>query len=195
MCAMATAFGTSLSFALNVDTFSQRRLETSGSPDLDLFAMLVPLSKAYVAAAGTAWFLILVACITSGIQACNRARAGESCSFEPTASALGMAHGYQAVIPSTPSDRVPTMYDPRRPLRAGPQGFDKQNEEEQSLGKEGGQMGRRDSGMSDMGRHSSEMEKEITGPLNLENPHKVAQIRPPRPWSEGPRKMSGLHAM
>ncbi|KAH7378273.1 hypothetical protein BKA66DRAFT_610409 [Pyrenochaeta sp. MPI-SDFR-AT-0127] len=194
MCAMATAFGTSLSLAMSLNAFSNSRLDAVDSPELASFAMLMPLSKGYVLAAGIGWFLILVACIVATANACNRARAKESCSFEPTASALGMAHGYQAVIPNTPRDRVPTMYDPQRPLRAEPES--PKSDEEKGFANEGSQMGRRDSGLSEIGKTSIDVGKEITGLLSLEKPQKVLQIRPSRPWSEVPRKKDDhVHAM
>lgn len=191
---MVTAFGTSLSFVLSLNTFSKNYIDTFNSPELANFAMLMPLSKGYVLAAGIGWLLILIACIVATADACKRARAKESCSFEPTASALGMAHGYQAVIPNTPRDRVPTMYDPRMPLRAEPES--PKTDEEKSFAKEGSQMGRRDSAMSEIERASMDMGKEITGPLSLEKPQTVLQIRPSRPWSEVPKKREDrVHAL
>lgn len=186
MAAMATSFGTSLSFAFNLDAFSQNRLDASNSPELQTFVMLIPVSKGYVVAAGAGWFLLLIACIAAVISAINRARAKESCSFEPTASALGMAHGYQAVIPVTPRDRPPTMYDPRRPLRGEP--VASTGDEGKGFASKGVEMGRRDSGLSEMGKDWGDVEKQITGPLNLEKPDKVLQIRPSRSWSEAPRR-------
>ena len=90
MCAMAAALGVSLSFNMSLETFSKTRLDTATSPDLTKFAMLVDLSRGYTIAAGAGWFLFLVTFITATIDACRRAREKESCSFEPTASALGM---------------------------------------------------------------------------------------------------------
>ena len=195
MCSMASAFGTSLSFALNLIAFTEIRLNTAGSTDLMKFAMLVPLSKGYVVAAGTGGFLVLVACIASTVDACTRARAGESCSFEPTASALGMGHGYQAAIPNTPRDRIPTMYDPQRPAHTDSRKAPVEHDE-MGFANEGTEMGRRDSGLSEMGKVSYEVEKQITGPLGLEKPQRVLQIRPSRPWSEAPKKRDGtVHAL
>ncbi|KAJ4374950.1 hypothetical protein N0V83_002029 [Neocucurbitaria cava] len=194
MCAMATAFGTSLSFALSLVIFNEVPLNTTGSADLMNFAMLVPLSKGYVVAAGTGGFLVLVACIAATVDACTRARAKESCSFEPTASALGISHGYQATMPDTPRDRVPTMYDPRKPFHADP-GKAPVELDERGFANEGTQMGRRDSGLSEMGK-AYDYEDEITGPLSLEKPQRVLQIRPSRPWSETPRRRDNtVHAM
>ncbi|CAO2653947.1 Nn.00g106800.m01.CDS01 [Neocucurbitaria sp. VM-36] len=195
MCAMATAFGTSLSLALSLIAFTEIRLDTAGSADLMNFAMLVPLSKGYAVAAGAGGFLVLVACITSTVDACSRAKAKESCSFEPTASALGMSHGYQAVIPDTPRDRVPTMYDPQRPAHTDSRKAPSEHDE-MGFAKEGTEMGRRDSGLSEMGKVSYEVEKQITGPLDLDKPQRVLQIRPSRPWSEAPKRRDGtVHAM
>ena len=194
-CAMATAFGTSLSFAMSLNVFSDTRLDTASSADLIAFAMLVPLSKGYVVAAGTGGFLVLVTFIAAMVDACTRARAKESCSFEPTASALGISHGYQAVVPNTPRDRVPTMYDPRRALDADPEKLSGEHDK-MGFASEGTSMGRRDSGLSEMGKMWLGVDEEITGPLNLEKPHRVLQIRPSRPWSEMPRKRdTGIHAM
>ncbi|KAF1848653.1 uncharacterized protein K460DRAFT_364648 [Cucurbitaria berberidis CBS 394.84] len=195
MCAMATAFGTSLSFALSLNVFSETRLDTAGSSDLTKFAMLVPLSKGYVVAAGTGGFLVLVTCLVATVEVCNRVRAKESCSFEPTASALGMGHGYQAIAPQVSRDRVPTMYDPRMPLRRDLERTSIEHDEA-GFASEGIEMGRRESGLSEMGKVSVEFEKEITGPLSLEKPQRVLQIRPSRPWSEAPKKRDdSVHAI
>ncbi|RAR01457.1 PC4-like protein [Stemphylium lycopersici] len=116
MCAMGAALGVSLSFTLDLDTFSKNRLDAGTSPELTTFSMVVDLSRGYAISAGAGWFLFLVTFIMATIDACSRAREKESCSFEPTASALGMAHGYAAIVPPPSRSHVPTMYDPQVPL-------------------------------------------------------------------------------
>ena len=193
MCAMAAALGVSLSFNMSLETFSKTRLDTATSPDLTKFAMLVDLSRGYTIAAGAGWFLFLVTFITATIDACRRAREKESCSFEPTASALGMGHGYAAVVPPPSRSRVPTMYDPRIPSTL----FEQNAYGRASVGKDI-EMGRADSVLSQEGRISYEFEKEISGPLSLEKPSKVQQMRPSRPWSEAHAVQNGdgvIHAM
>jgi hypothetical protein len=201
---MAASFGTALSFSLNLNAFSATPLDASTSVDLMNFTILVDLSKGYAIAAGTGGLLFLITCIMATADACNRAREKESCSFEPTASALGMGYGYAAItVPPTSRSRVPTMYDPRLPLR-----FD--DSEEKKLERNGTQekdpaikdveTGRADSVVSQEGRISFEFEKEIIGPLSLEKPERVLQIRPSRPWSELPvtrkvRMDDGIHAI
>jgi hypothetical protein len=185
MCAMATAFGTSLSFALTVDSFSAKLLNTANSSDLSMFSMLVPLSKAYVVAAGTGLFLVLIDFIVATFDACNRIRAKETCSFEPTASALGMGHGNEAIAPMEVRSRVPTMYDPRRPVQEAQQGIiEEADKEEKGLVKAGGQIARRDSTLSHDSKGTKEMDMGITGPLALMKPEEVLRTRPARPWSE-----------
>jgi hypothetical protein len=201
MCAMATSFGTALSFTLSLNVFGETRLNASTSADLMTFAMLVDLSRGYAIAAGVGGLLFLVACLMATVAASNRAGDKESCSFEPTASALGMGYGYAAItVPPTSSSRVPTMYDPRLPLPY---------DEENNLGESGAQekesatkdvkTGRADSVVSEEGRISLELEKETTGPLSLEKLERVLLIRPSRPWSELPAATKvvaeGVHAI
>jgi hypothetical protein len=198
---MATSFGTALSFTLSLNSFDVTRLDASTSSNLMTFATLVDLSKGYTIAAGVGGLLFLIACTMATANACARAREKESCSFEPTASALGMGHEYSAItVPPTSRSRVPTMYDPRLPLR-----FDENDkpertgaQEKESMSKDV-EMGRSDSLVSEEGRMSFESEKEITGPPSLEKPGMVLQIRPSRPWSELPamkRKVDeGVHAL
>jgi hypothetical protein len=188
MCAMATSFGTALSFTLSLNAFSKTPLNASTSPDLMTFAMLLDLSKGYAIAACLGGLFFLIACIMATADACNRAREKESCYFEPTASALGMGHGYAAItVPPTSRNRIPTIYDPRLPLR-----FDEEKEpertgtQEKESASKNVEMGRSDSVVSEEGGISFEFEKEITGPLSLEKPGRVLQIRPSRPWSELP---------
>jgi len=199
MCAMATAFGTSLSFALTMDSFTAKLLNTGNSSDLSMFTMLVALSKAYVVAAGTGLFLVLVAFIVATVDACNRIRAKETCSFEPTASALGMGHGHEAIAPMEVRSRVPTMYDPRTPFQEAQQGIiEEADEEEKDLAKAGGQTARRDSALSHDSKGSKEIDMGIiTGPLALMKPAEVLQTRPARPWSErSPKRRDDvIHAM
>ena len=179
MCAMATAFGTSLSFDISLENFSGPRLDTATSPDLATFAMLVDLSRGYTIAAGAGWLLFLITFITATMDACRRAREKESCSFEPTASALGMGHDYAAVVPPPSRSRVPSMYDPRIPSM-----FIEQNAQgRQSVGKDV-ELGRADSLLSQEGRISYAFDEQIFEPLSLEKTQKVQQMRPSRPWSE-----------
>jgi hypothetical protein len=193
MCAMAATLGMSFSFNMSLETFSETRLDTATSPDLMTFAMLVDLSRGYTVAAGAGWFLVLITFVTATIDACRRAREKESCSFEPTASALGMGHGYAAVVPPASRSRVPTMYDPRIPSTL----VEYNAHGRASVGKDIG-MERADSVLSQEGRISYEIEKEISGPLSLEKPSKVQQMRPSRPWSEVHTAQSAdevIHAM
>jgi hypothetical protein len=176
MCAMATAFGTSLSFTYTLDPFSKKRLDTVDSPDLMMFGMLVDLSRGYVITACAGWFLSLCACITAAVEACSRARAKESCSFEPTASALGMGYGYAAIVPPAVRSRVPSIYDPQLPLDdLSPKAS---HENEKGLtGKDLG-MGRADSVVSEEGGMSFSSEKNMTT-----KPDKALHVRPTKPWS------------
>ncbi|KAF1836396.1 hypothetical protein BDW02DRAFT_521314 [Decorospora gaudefroyi] len=205
MCAMATSFGTSLSFALSLNAFSETNLDAVTSSDLMMFSMLVDLSKAYAVAAGVGGIFFLVACILALMDARSRAREKESCSFEPTASALGMGHGYAAIVPPASRSRVPTMYDPRLPFDLGNENALETDveQEKKPAGKDSGS-GRADSVVSEEGKISFEFEKEkekvVTGPINPEQSCRVLQIRPSRPWSERPvtEKVDGgvvLHAM
>jgi hypothetical protein len=199
-CAMAASFGTALSFTSILNTFSPSRLDASTSTDLMYFAMLVDLSRGYAIAAGAGGLLFLIACIIATLDTCNHARERESYSFRPTASALGMGFGYAAIaVPPISRSRIPTMYDPRLPLR-----FDEVKERNSTQGSESAikdiEMGRADLNESEDRRISIEFEKEqdITGPLSLAKPDRVLQIRPLRPWSELPVRRTvddGIHAI
>jgi hypothetical protein len=200
MCAMAASSGIALSITLSLDAISETHLDASTSLDLMNFAMLDDLSRGYAMVAGAGALLFLSACIVVTMAAFSRARKTESCTFEPTASALGMGYEYAAItVPPTSRSRIPTMYDPRLPLR-----FDEDKErkviQEKGLASKDVKIERADSAASEEGRISSDFEKEteVTGPLSLEKPDRVLQIRPSRPWSELPvtRKVDdGIHAI
>jgi hypothetical protein len=173
---MATAFGTSLSFTYSVDAFSKKRLDTVDSSELMMFGMLVDLSRGYVISACAGWFLSLCACITATVEACSRARAKESCSFEPTASALGMGYGHAAIIPPEMRSRVPSIYDPQLPLDDfSPKAS---HENEKGLARKDLEMGRTDSVISEGGSMSFASKRNMTT-----SPEKALHVRPTKPWS------------
>lgn len=82
-----------------------------------------------------------------------------------------------------PRTTIPTLYDPGKPIPEA--SAQPQREEEKGFANSGAEMGRRDSGLSDS---SKESEKKISGPLSLEKPATVQQMRPARPWSEAPKR-------
>jgi hypothetical protein len=172
------------------------RLETADSADLTMFSMILPISRGLVVTTGTGGFVLLTTTISAIIQACMRARAKESCSFEPTASSLGMGYEYQAIVPPVESSRPPTMYDPRKPLPKQLDGMP-QTEEEKDLAVEIPELKRTESIRSATSIYSDDMEKQETWPLNPETSAKVLQIRPSRPWSSMPKqnKNLGAHAL
>ncbi|KAH8696971.1 hypothetical protein GQ44DRAFT_633618 [Phaeosphaeriaceae sp. PMI808] len=173
LCAMITVVGCALSFTINLNAFDSTELDTSDSTDLTMFTMVISLCRGLVFTAGGGSFLLLNTTITSMVQACLRKRAKESCSFEPTASSLGMGHGYQAIVPPMPSSRPPTLYDPRKPL---PKQLDEMpsTEEEEHL-------------VEKISRVDSGLETEQTRPL---------QSRPSRPWSNmAKQKSPGVYAL
>lgn len=186
LCGMAAAFGCTLSFTLALVPFTTTQLETS-STDLEMFTMIIPLSKALVVTSGSGFVLNMITAITEMVQACLRARAKESCSFEPTASSLGMS-GQRVTIPSVSRSRVPTMYDPRRPLPSN------QDDEEKGLVDKEIHLDRVDSGASD--RSESPVIARDQWPLATDKPQQVLHIRPSRPWSEAPqpKRSPGVHA-
>lgn len=195
---MITAFGCTLSFAYSMIAFVRMQLETADSADLTMFTMILPLSRGIVVATGVGSFILLCTTITAMVQACMRARAKESCSFEPTASALGMGHDYQALVPPPMRSRPPTMYDPRKPLPKQLDGMPA-TEEEKDLAVSIPRSKRADSAMSASSNYSVDPEKEETWPLTGQS-QKVAPNRPSRPWSEAPHKQkqnqgAGAHAL
>ncbi|KAF1963730.1 hypothetical protein CC80DRAFT_12266 [Byssothecium circinans] len=202
---ISAAFAAALSAAMSTTnyTFSSRinpstdlpanmiMLDTSTSALLKAFSALLPLSKAFAIAAGVGAFLMICLSASTVIQTCHRARDSKPCSFEPTASALGMGHGYHAVgVPRISKGAVPTIYDPLKPDPTAQGGL---GDEERGILGQGAEMGRRDSGTSslrmekrDMG--GDERGGDISGPIGLKRPEEVAQMRPARPWSEMPKR-------
>jgi len=128
--------------------------------------------------------LLTCTCMIAVVDACQRARQKKSCSFEPTASALGMGHGYQAVAPPLQRSTIPTIYDPAKLPPGAPEPSPSAGEKQfTDTSKE--EMSRRDSGLSDTDEKD---DKDISGPLSLQKPETVQQMRPARPWSEMPQK-------
>jgi hypothetical protein len=183
MLAMGAALGATLSLTLKLGTPD---LNTAPNPDLKTFVMLLPLSIGYVITAGTGVFVLLTTLILSVIHTCHRSRGSKACSFEPTASSLGMSHGYQASMPVVSNGRIPTFYDPNKPV-PNPDESAHIGDEEKGFASAGADMGRRDSAqdvrLAD--------DKEISRPLALQKPEEMAQLqsaRPARPWSEIPKR-------
>jgi hypothetical protein len=193
MTSLAIAFGCALSWALELGTFSTTRLETTDT-DLQAFTMIMPLSQGLVISAGAGSLILLITVITSMVQACLRARAKEASSFEPTASALGMGHEYQAIVPPVASSRPPSMYDPRKPL---PKHLERmpETDEEKAMSEDFSKLVRVDSGRSIASRYS-DVEKKDSWLLYPERKQRMAAARPPRPWSVVPqdKRSSRMHA-
>ncbi|KAF1915965.1 hypothetical protein BDU57DRAFT_448927 [Ampelomyces quisqualis] len=182
-CAMVTAFGCTLSFALSIFDYTRMEINTTNSAELNMFTIILPLSRGLVVTTGAGSFILIATTVAAMLQGCMHASAKESCAFEPTASGLGMGHEYQAIVPLPAGSRPPTIYDPRKPLPKQLDGMP-QTEEESNLAEEIAQPKRADSAMSQSIEYSIDMEKEETWPLNLENSEQVRIIRPSRPWSE-----------
>ncbi|USP75046.1 hypothetical protein yc1106_02320 [Curvularia clavata] len=180
MCVMGAAAGISLSFALNLDAFGKRTLDTSASPELRAFAVLVDLSLIYTAAAGTGWILFLITFITATVDACRRAKEKESCSFEPTASGLGMTHGYSTVLPPSVHSRPPSVYDPEMPLNQDDATATAWNsaQKKDSAGRSL-EMGRTGTVMSEEARLSIGSQSSISGSSIVQKAEKSQQARPP----------------
>ncbi|EMD66770.1 hypothetical protein COCSADRAFT_302087 [Bipolaris sorokiniana ND90Pr] len=201
MCAMGAAVGISLSFALSVNALGERVLDTSASPELRRLAMLVDLSMIHFIATGAGWLLFLIAFIIATVDACRRAREKESCSFEPTASALGISHGYATTFPPQSPYRMPSIYDPEVALNTDDATASAWNisQARESVGRDPG-MSRAESIVSQEGRLSigSDMSS-ISGPLGLQKPEQAQPARPARPsrpWSGVSSIRSGVvHAI
>ncbi|KAL5120733.1 hypothetical protein ACEQ8H_001212 [Pleosporales sp. CAS-2024a] len=195
MCGMVISFGCTLSVAFSLIAFTRKRLETADSANLTMFTMILPLSRGLVITSGFGNFVLLITTVTAIIQVCTQLRDKESCSFEPTAAALGMGYEYQAIVPPSLGDRPPSLYDPRKPLPKQLDGMP-QTEEESALADPIAPRTRVDSSMSERSKYSGDVEKEETWPLNQEKPQ-VPAIRSSRPWSETPNKLKspGVHAI
>lgn len=195
-CAMATAFGASLSTVYSIIDFFDNRLNAGSSSDLTIFATAVPISMSYLVVAITGGFLALVAFVVSIVDTCNRARAKESCSFEPSASSLGMGYSQEAIMPIEVRSRVPTMYLPNKPQHMSHEGIIE--DQEKGFAKEVGYMPRSDSAFSTYSEGSEEIERQIVGPLDIMRPKDTLIVRPARPWSEprSPKRRDDvIHAM
>ncbi|KAF2730889.1 hypothetical protein EJ04DRAFT_499695 [Polyplosphaeria fusca] len=179
MITMAGAFTASLSLAVKLDS-SCNGLDASTSGDLMAFGMLCPLSKGWSISGGIGVAVLAITSLTALIDLC-RHRSKHTCSFEPTASALGMGHGYQAVVPPLARGDIPTLYDPRKPIPGTP--ARPPREDEIGLADAGAPMGVQEPGFID--QHIDAV-SQISGPLGLEKPETVRQMRPARPWSEAP---------
>ncbi|KAF2445631.1 hypothetical protein P171DRAFT_512892 [Karstenula rhodostoma CBS 690.94] len=156
---LATAFAATLSLALK---FPATLSNSHSSADLASFAMLLPLSRGYAIGAGTGMFLSLTTTISFFIQTIHRVRDSKACSFEPTASGLGMSHEYQ----------MPAM------------DVTQSRDEEKGLVGAGAEMGRRESVQSGKVKEG----KVVSWPLAVAKKMEAANIRPHRPWSEMPKK-------
>ncbi|KAF2115433.1 hypothetical protein BDV96DRAFT_646430 [Lophiotrema nucula] len=188
MLVMAGAFAAILSLAIKFGP-ACAVLDPSSSPDLASFETLCPISKAYSGAAGAGWFVAAITSLAALIDLYQHARSQSSCSFEPTASALGMSHGYQAVTPAAPRATIPTIYDPKKPMPGTPPR--PLREDELGLADAGAAMGVREPSLSEDGDRARIDEKDsgISGPLGLEKPETARQMmRPARPWSEMPSR-------
>jgi hypothetical protein len=127
--------------------------------------------------------VVAITSLSALIVACRQAHAKNSCSFEPTASGLGMSHEYQVPKPSTERNRIPTLYDPQKPLPET-RARSPLQEDEKGLVGEAAEVGRRDS----EAREEDIGDQAISGPLGLQKPEVVQQMRPARPWSEMPKR-------
>jgi hypothetical protein len=95
-----------------------------------------------------------------------------------------MGHRYQTVAPPLQRATIPTLYDPAKP-EPGPPELPNSEKEKHLTAAFKEETVRRDSGLSDT---EEKDDKDITGPLGLQKPETVKQIRPARPWSKMPRK-------
>jgi hypothetical protein len=195
-CAMATAFGCTLSLALSLHPYSNILPSAISSADLAMFATMIPLSIGFAVTTGTGLLLVTSTTLTATIQTCLRPKVQEMCSFEPSASALGMGPYYETIAPQTLRSRPPTMYDPRKPL---PKELERMpdTDEEMALAENGFGMSRVDSGLSVESKELKDVEKEADAwPLAQDEP-RVLQIRPSRLWSEVPqeKKRCSAHAI
>jgi hypothetical protein len=190
MMTMAAAFAASLTLTVKLGPVCAS-LNSSSSSDLTTFGLMCPIDTGFSIAAGVGWFLIAITGITSLVQTC-RMRQQKCCSFEPTASALGMGHEYLAVQPPVARTAIPTIYDPQKPIPSETKG-----DEEKGFIFEPADMGRRDSessnGNSDTERDAvvfGDIGTAISGPLDLQSPAQQQQHRPARPWSDMPKRKS-----
>ena len=193
MTAMAAAFAMSLSLTIRLNPLCAP-LDSSPASELMLFELMCPVDTGLSIAAGTGFLLVAITALTSLVHTI-RNRHQKSCSFEPTASALGMGEGYGAVRVPALRDNIPTIYDPQKPI---PEEYSV--DEEKGLKKEAADMGRSDSNSSKSSRGSrssvgtlvgtkedGDKVSEISGPMSEVDFEKEKLKRPARPWSEVPR--------
>lgn len=90
-----------------------------------------------------------------------------------------MGHGYQTAVPTLQRATIPSVYDPLKPTPGTPKR--PLREDEGGLLEKGAMMGVR---QPIEGEQRRSMQAEISGPLALEKPAQVRNIRAMRPWSE-----------
>ncbi|KAG9206482.1 hypothetical protein G6514_003313 [Epicoccum nigrum] len=118
-------FGLAVSLAVSLRAFNPPSLPTLDSADLTTFTHLLPLSRGL---ALTATVILppssLALALSLRALQQRRTQRRDTRAFEPTASALGMSHGFLALHPrpATLRQPIPTMYDPYGAFRKGPAG-------------------------------------------------------------------------
>ena len=118
---LSVSFGCTLSLALSLSSFKSARLDTAGSAKLASFSALLSVSKVCTIITAIAGFLVMMTCIMGVVDAYNRHQQSEKicCAFEPTASALGMNQGFEALHPTEPhpvyKPRYASYIDVKRP--------------------------------------------------------------------------------
>jgi hypothetical protein len=121
---IAISFGCTLSLALSLGSYRTTHLDTAGSAKLASFAALLSVSKVCTIITAIAGFLVTMTCVLGVVDAYSRHRHSEKicCAFEPTASALGMNHGFEALHPPEPKTSYQPHYtsyiDTKRPAMA-----------------------------------------------------------------------------
>jgi len=209
MVSLATAFGCAISYALHLGTFSTTSLKTPDD-DLEQFTMVISLSQSLVVSSGIGACVLIMTSINAVIHSCIKARANNSCSFEPSASALGIGQEYQAIVPPVTRSRPPTLYVPRKPM---PKHLERmpETDDEKTMAEEFAKLARVGTGLSNESRDTFDVEKMEIQPLNPRRSQplhprgpqstntrrsqplhprrsqRVAPVRPARPWSEVPQ--------
>jgi hypothetical protein len=139
--------------------------------------MVLTLSQGLVVSSSIGFCVLLMTSVNAMIHSCIKGRINETCSFEPTASALGIGQGNQAIQPPVTRSRPPTLYVPRKPM---PKHLERmpETDEEKAMADEFAWLARvamapnRD---SDESRDTFDVEKQEILPLN---PRKSQPLNP-----------------
>lgn len=180
ICSIIVA-GCALSLALDIRAFSTPPYTTLNSADLSHFALLDPLSRALALTSAVTGCFLSITCTANVVNMLTqRSKAKDVRSFEPTVSALGMSHGFQALNPQprTACGAVPSIYDAHKSFQRGP--GRPANIRQVTFANEGAWMSGKPSRWSASTASPSRIEGDIMRLLDVKRARRAIPVRPAR---------------